>query len=232
MRPREGEMGDEERRLTDEQVARVLDRAAGIERSLPSPGLTVAQLQEVAVEAGIPPEALSQALHEMARFQHPIEGARHAWFDFECTTFAPAISDEDLAWLLRLLGHMDRIEAGVHYRDGFFQWTTPDGLDVQLFLHPRATQIRVRRDDQPHLFKVGLLFVAAGSAWAAALLLPSVASLQESLMVGSAAGVASLLGYMKVRVGRMRTRVAKLSSGISNALAMIVRRGQGSDDEV
>ncbi|MEK9499447.1 hypothetical protein WI372_00455 [Gemmatimonadota bacterium DH-20] len=60
-----------ERRYTDQEVARLLQRAADIDRDAPSGaavarGLSLAELQEIAAEAGIAPTAVARAADEIA----------------------------------------------------------------------------------------------------------------------------------------------------------------------
>lgn len=214
------------RRLTEREVQEVLEIASDIEARAGTGGLTVAELQQVAAEVGIPSEALSGALREVARTTTgPGISVRSSLDQRETRFISGRVSDDDLSWMLRLLEQLGQIEGPVTFEAGALTWETPTALRVALVNRSTETSVTVETNDQRHMVFASAAFMAAGAT--VGLLLSNVGGGDPNVgyaITGAGAGGLGAVLYWRDRVVRLRERVVKVASGISEVVRMIARR--------
>jgi hypothetical protein len=152
-----------ERRFTDREVARILERAAELDRraadrlALPdgsqhvARGLTVAQLQEIGVEAGIPPEYVARAAGELRRPPSVrLEALVGPSTVRRQTRSVPApLQREDLADLVRVVDERVPAQGTATEALGAVRWAaTNRWLDRQVTLEPREGETLIRVEER------------------------------------------------------------------------------------
>ena len=180
-----------ERRLSDAEVSLVLRRAA--EESSET-GLTVAQVQEIAADVGLAPDAIRRALADSAsgalrpaasehRFGVPVSVAKDV-------ALPGALTDEGWDVLVSTLratfGAVGKVsQSGVvrEWRNG----------KLRIAVEPTVAGHRLRMSTQKEgAFRGALLGVAASAVWTAAL----VAGATARPAMGILAGAPALVGIM------------------------------------
>lgn len=152
-----------ERRFTDREVARILERAAELDRRAPdrpetsghrptlARGLTVSQLQEIGVEAGIPPELIAKAAAELSR---------PATIPLSALLGAPPVAREtravrgrltrdELAALVRVVDERVPAQGTVTEALGAVRWAAGGRfLDRKVTLEPQAEETRIQVEER------------------------------------------------------------------------------------
>ncbi len=198
-----------ERQYDDEEVAAIFKRAAESEHSvLPTPaegkGLTLAALQDIGREVGIPPEAIATAARSLE------QGGRPASRRFLGLTigvgrtieFDHPLSDAEWERLVADLRETFDARGTVRYDGPFRQWTNGN---LQALLEPTPTGHRLRlqtvKGDSRAMMSAGLTVL--GGAAATAIVLGLAGSLGHA---GSATGIGfmALMGLGMFTTGAVR----------------------------
>ena len=132
---------------------------------------------------------------------------------------AVTVSDTELAFLLRLLDRLGQIRGEVSYAEGAVRWKSPDGHLVEVLCRPSETQVTVEANEQPRLIEV-----LAGAGWTVLLMTVAARLFPRELLpllVGTGAGVASCVAYLKYRAIAVRETATKTVAGISDALRLV-----------
>ena len=198
-----------ERRYSEEEVAAVFERAAEAQQTArrqlpPGEGLTLADLQEIGREVGIPPELVAQAARSMDQGRRP---ASRTFLGLPIGVGRTIDLDRRLSeeeWERLVVDLRDTFDARgtVRYDGPFRQWTNGN---LQALLEPTATGHRIRlrtvKGDARAFMTAGLT-ILGGSA--AALIAVAVAGgLGDA---GSLAGVGfmSAIGLGMFGIGAIR----------------------------
>ena len=209
---------DSDARLTRDEVDEVLTRATRLTDE-EDVGLTVQELHEVAEEAGIPSEALSEALREISRSAAAERLTVKRWIRQRDTAFIPvSVSDAELALLLRLLDRLGQIRGGVSHEAGAIRWKSAEGHAVEVFCRPAETQVAIETELQP-----SLLEVAGGAFWTWLLVVVTARMAPDAAwsLIGGAIGLASIGVYLKLKAAKLRESATKSLAGISDALRLV-----------
>lgn len=227
----------EARRLTESELEGVLSRAVELDRAGDDKGWDPAVVEEIAVAAGISSKAVRRAIAEIDSDRAPPESiAEPHPLRHRETSFAEArLSEEDAAFLLRLLSRLGQLGRKVDYVDGRAMWTTPDGVSVSLT--PRAAETHVEAEGKIGLDvgKAGVLFVGGSVAWAIALspilMGHPIRQLLIPILGGAAIGTVGWATYWRLKLQSLRTRVSSLSHGIAGTLELLSGRTLGPGPE-
>jgi len=220
-----------ERRYTEEEVAAIFERAAEAQqasrRQLPAgEGMTLADLQSIGREVGIPAELVAQAAQNLERggevkprrfFGLPIGVGRTIEFDRRIT---------DAEWEQLVVDLRETFDArGVVRYDGpFRQWTNGN---LQALLEPTPTGHRLKlqtvRSASRASMTAGVLMTAvSGVMVAVAAISGHAASAIDAVwplaLVGSTlfgAGAVRLPGWARLRGRQMEGVSARLARGIA-----------------
>ena len=137
-----------ERRYNEEEVATIFERAAQAQQSVrralqPGEGMTLADLQEIGREVGIPPELVAQAARSV---DHAGRSASRKFLGFpigvgQTVELGRKLTDED--WERLVIDLRDTFDArgSVRYDGRFRQWTNGN---LQALLEPTPTGHRLR----------------------------------------------------------------------------------------
>jgi len=198
-----------ERRYSEDEVAAVFERAAEAQQTAPrhlppGEGMTLAELQEIGREVGIPPELVAQAARSMDQGRRPasrtflglpIGVGRTIHIDRR-------LSDEEWERLVVDLRETFDARGTVRYDGPFRQWTNGN---LQALLEPTATGHRFRlqtvKGEARVLMTGGLAILGGGAAT-----LIAVAVAGGLGDAGSLAGVAflSTIGLGMFGIGAIR----------------------------
>lgn len=150
-----------ERRFTDREVARILERATDLERSgagpgasagLPSPrGLTVAQLQEIGTEAGIDPSLIARAAAEVGARGSvlPVAPLGSPPVHRELRSVPARLSRDALSELVRLVDERVPAQGTVTEALGTVRWSARDRhLHRQVSLEPGTDETLIRVEER------------------------------------------------------------------------------------
>jgi len=216
-----------ERRFTDKQVALILRRAADLEKrsstSGSSPrGLTLADLKEIAAEAGIDPDLIGRAVAEMEgpRGLEPTsviigpETVRR-----EVRAIAGELGKEELAELMRLVDDQVADQGTVAEALGFVRWTSQGRfLSTQVSLEPTRGETLMRVEERYSEALRGVLHGIPASYGAIFGLAYALEGLNLGLAPGSLVALATTIAgwgigtsIWRVISARSRTRVRKLA---------------------
>ena len=226
-------MKPQTQKLSRSQVALVLERAARLEHDGDEEGLTIAELQSVAQEVGIPSNALSRALADLASTSSEERPSTWKLTRHVDTGTVSRIPDDDLAWLLRILAQLGQIKGHVRYEGGVLRWSTPDGFEMELRSHPAGTDIRVQFDDIKHLTVRTGLFALAGGAWTTVLFYLMETSYPEIVLpaiAGSALGAVGSLAYWRARATAVGERLRKRTAALIEVLKMVKSRPDSPEE--
>ena len=210
-------------RLTESQVGQVLEKAATIDASDSSGGLTISELHDIADQVGIPRAALSRALSEVALAAAAQDTRSRGWLHHRSVSFVRGrITDDDLAWLVRLLDELGQIHGRIRYERGALRWRSPTGFRVELVNRPGETHVSVEAHDHFATARAGVYAVSLGLL--AGLVGADTIDAIYPLILGGAAGTAGFGAYLRVRAEKLRNSVGKASRGIAEVLQMVVKR--------
>lgn len=165
----------DERRYDEAEVAWMLQRAADSGPALPAderrPGVTLAELQEAAREAGLDPAAVARAANEVALGAHLPAAVRSAWGlpvgVSRTIEFGGPVSDE--AWSRMVLHFRRTFQAdGKLLRDGSLrEWRngnlratlepTPSGHRLHLSTHKSTARVRLLTSAAYGVLTVGMV---------------------------------------------------------------------------
>ena len=217
-----------ERRYTDEEVAQLLQRAADLDRDTESStlarGLSLAELRDVAAEAGIDPGMVTQAASELPgrRARRPTQGLLGGSGVVARTAALPGRLDRDAMGHLVDIIDADSSEQGtVGEALGSVRWTSSNRFSSrQIVLQPGDTESVVRVEERYtrraraviHLLP---MTYAAGAGLAAGAEFFVAGAAQASVAVGAA-----LAGF---GIGRaiwsfLRSRSARRVEGLIGKL--------------
>ncbi len=149
---------DGSRRFTDREVATVLRKASEIEEregSAGSGGLSLDDLQEIAREVGIAPEAIAKAVDglDSARVRSPLRGGAPSAHK-AVHAVRGELNDEALGQLIRLVDDETDSAGAISEALGSVRWTTGDRFhSMQVSLTPEngETVIQVVEKVRPRL---------------------------------------------------------------------------------
>jgi hypothetical protein len=228
-----------ERRYNEDEVAAIFERAAEAQQSVrrqlpPGEGMTLADLQEIGREVGIPAELVAQAARSMDRGGQP---ASRSFIGLPIgvgltVDLDRPLSDEEWERLVVDLRETFDARGSVRYDGPFRQWTNGN---LQALLEPTPTGHRVRlqtvKGDSRALMTggVGMLGVAAATLAAVA-----VASGLGDTGALTGVGFLSLMGLGMFSIGALRLpRWAQLRrrqmEGVAARLALAAE-SQSPDD--
>jgi len=147
-----------ERRFTDKEVALILRRASDLEKRDSSTaltsgrGLTLSDLKEIAAEAGIDPELVSQAVTEMEGPKGLRSGSLLAGpgtVRREVRAIPQEMSRDELADLFRLVDEEVPDQGTVQEALGNVRWTSKGRfLSTQVSLEPGAGETLMRVEER------------------------------------------------------------------------------------
>lgn len=210
-------------RLSDREAKEILERASRIEAAGDLTSLSVTELHEIAQQAGIPSEALSKAIEEATRVSAKGKDSRQGWLHHrEISVVRGQISDEDLAWLTRLLDQLGQIEGTVQYQEGVYRWRSRSGFDIEVLNRPTEAQLSVESRQYSSAAKAAVGF--AGAGFLAGLLGADGFNSVFPYAMGAVAAGASFGVYWKLRLGRLRKSIGKITKQVAGALTMVDRR--------
>jgi len=147
-----------ERRFTDKEVALILRRAADLEKKTTSTslssgrGLTLSDLREIAVEAGIDPELVSRAVTEMEGPRGLQSGsvlAGPGTVRREVRAISGELSREEMAELVRLVDQEVTDQGTVQEALGHVRWTSQGRvLSTQVSFEPGGGETLMRVEER------------------------------------------------------------------------------------
>ncbi len=226
-----------ERRYSEEEVAAIFERAAEAQQTArrhlpPGEGMTLADLQEIGREVGIPPELVAQAaqsIHEPSRQPSrrflglPIGVGRT--LDLE-----RRLSDAE--WERLVVDLRETFDArGTVKTDGSFrQWTNGN---LQALLEPTATGHRLRlqtvKSEARGVMTVGLGFIGvAGAVMTAAAATGHAGEAFETIAILSTIGL-GVFGSIALRLPRWARRRRHQMEAVAARLALAVQSPSSSD---
>lgn len=217
-----------EQRFTDKEVALILRRAAELEKRAPSAaglsakGLTLADLKEIAGEAGIDPELVAQAVAELASSKGLRSGSLLGGpepVQREVRATRGELTKTGMGQLVRVVDEEVRDQGIVQEALGHVRWTSQGRfLSTQVSLEPRGGETLIRVEERysdairgashgiPASY--GLIFGLATALEALNLgPVPAVLFTLASALAGWGIGDAIWRGM----AGRSRARVQRLS---------------------
>jgi hypothetical protein len=219
-----------ERRFTDKQVALILKRASDLEKRSPTSGssprgLTLADLQEIAAEAGFDADLISLAVAEMEgpRGLEPgsaiigPETARR-----EVRAVPGELGKEELAELMRLVDEQVDDQGTFAEALGSVRWTSKgrflSSLSTQVSLEPSQGETLIRVEERYSQALRGILHGLPASYGAVFGLVFALEGLNLGLAPGSLFALATTLAgwgigtsIWRVLSARSRNRVQKLA---------------------
>jgi hypothetical protein len=233
-----------ERRYTDQEVTRLLQRAADLDRdSTPSGiarGLSLTELREIAAEAGIDPRAVTRAAGELTttsstRTAGAVLGASPV---VRRTAAVPArLGPEALGRLVDVVDAEVPAQGTVGEALGTVRWTSSNRfLSRQVVLQPGEGETVMRVEERftdrlravlhglPAAYGGGLALVAATEAVAAGAV-PAAAI----AVAGAAAGFGLGRAIWNVVRGRSTRRVAELARTLEEEAAALAASTERSD---
>jgi hypothetical protein len=228
-----------ERRYSEDEVAAIFERAAEAQQSVrrqlpPGEGMTLADLEEIGREVGIPPELVAQAARSMDQGGRP---AARSLFGLPIGVGLTVhldrpLSDEEWERLVVDLRETFDARGSVRYDGPFRQWTNGN---LQALLEPTETGHRVRlqtvKGDARALMTGGLGLLGIS---AAILVAVAVASGLGDARSVAGVGFLSLMGVGMFGAGALRLpRWAQLRrrqmEGVAARLALAAE-SQSPDD--
>jgi hypothetical protein len=228
-----------ERRYTDDEAAAIFKRAAKNQQSVrrqlpPTDGMTLADLQEIGREVGIPAEMIAEAAGGVAVETRP---DRRTFLGLPIgvgrSVQLPRRLTED-EWERLVVDLRETFAARGHVRvDGSLrQWTNGN---LQVFLEPTATGQRLRlqttKGDARSLMGTGLVLVGAAGATFLANLVSGGAD--WSVLSGVGFLMTGGLGIFGIGAGRVpswaKTRASQMES-IASRVLRITSAGEDRGD--
>jgi len=213
-----------------EEFAEILERAEDLERRAEvalgsQPGFSLAQMREIAAEAGIDPDAVERAAHLLPPKapERPIEHTSGGVFRQRIQVSYPvALGDEGLAKLLAVIqassGHPGSGNVTV---SGLSWWANQGDMHVDVHANNDSTLVEVSVDRSRLLFTPVLLGTV--TAWLLASFL-EVANV--GVVVGSVAAGLGVSGAMlRAFINRATKRTDSLMSSIARAMPRLRKSG-------
>lgn len=220
-----------ERRYTDQEVARLLQRAADIDRHSPAGqsvarGLSLGELQDIAAEVGIAPAAVTRAADEIAapaasRLASAALGG--AGLVRRTTALAVQLDRSGLGRMVEVIDAEVPAAGTVGEALGSVRWTaTGRFLNRQVVVQPTETETVIRVEERytdrlravmhllPALYGAGG-GVALGGAWAGSAPVAGLIAL-----AGSAVGLGVGRALWNALRSRSRRRVDRLSERLAS----------------
>jgi hypothetical protein len=226
------------RRFTDSEVATVLRKAAEIDEAAGAAtgaGLSLHELQEIAKEVGISPEAIAKAAATLER-----RGVRTGGLVAGSPLVRRAVHSVDgelnadgIAGLVRLIDEKSDAAGEVSEALGAVRWTSRDrfhGMQVSITPENGETTIQVVEKALPRMRRVVHLLPAAWGAMLSGGLLASAGAQGElglltALILGVGGGAAAGRAVWTWLSARSRGRVERLADELSREARESVRRG-------
>jgi hypothetical protein len=196
-----------ERRYSEEEIAAIFERAAQAQQAArrqlpPGEGMTLAELQEIGRDVGIPSELVADAARAVDRGGRPTSrkflglpiGVGRA------IELDRRLSEEEWQQLVADLRETFEARGSIRYDGPFRQWTNGN---LQALVEPTTTGHRLRlqtvKGDSRNLMSGGLAILGVGAATA-------VASLLTGGLAGSVNGLVLLavLGLGMFGIGALR----------------------------
>jgi hypothetical protein len=217
-----------ERRYSEEEIAAIFERAAQAQQTArrqlaPGEGMTLAELQEIGRDVGLPAELVADAARSIDRGGRPtsrkflglpIGVGRTIQLDRQ-------LSEEDWQQLVADLRETFDARGSIRYDGPFRQWTNGN---LQALLEPTQTGHRLRlqtvKGDARGLMTAGLGILGVGAATAiASLLTGGLAALPTGLVFLSVIGL-GLFGLGALRLpGWARQRRTQMQA-VAERLAL------------
>lgn len=235
-----------ERRYSEAEVAAIFEQAAEaqqiVRRELaPGEGMTLAQLQEIGREVGIPAEFVAQAARSLER---PAARAERRFLGFpigvgRSVELGRRLSDDEWERLVVDLRQTFDARVTVRQHGSFREWTNGN---LQALLEPTETGHRLRlrtvKGDARGLMTAGLSALGMGAAVVIAMALggrlgaeyPAVAFLWLTGLGLFGAGALRLPGWARLRRRQMDEVAARLEAAASSARQdALPGTGEGDD---
>jgi hypothetical protein len=225
------------RRFTDREVALVLKKAAEIDEASgagPSGGLALRDLEEIAKEVGISPDALTRAVEGLARNRTPSVNVRGAPLSRRVVHAVEGELNEDgLARLVRYMDENADSPGAVSQALGSIRWTSTERMkSLQVAITPVDGETRIQVVEKTatrlrnvlHLVPTSWGLVLGGTALASA----------QAIGGGDAMAAAIAAPILGLAIGRgiwtwisrsSAKRVERLAEGLSREAEEAVRRG-------
>lgn len=231
-----------ERRFTDREVARILQRATELDRDQEAPatgrGLTLAQLREVGAEAGIPPDLVSRAAGELERraLPRPTTLLGSPLAKRQTRSIPASLPREAMARLVRTVDERVPAQGTAVEALGSVRWTSQDRfLSRQIALEPTENETLIRVEERYDARLRVLLHVipaAYGAMFGGVLATESMGG-----TFGVVGGVvitllAWLLGRMawEVVAGRSGARVHDLAEALTEEASRLAATTPGTEE--
>jgi hypothetical protein len=238
-----------DRRFTDREVALVLRRAVELEKrtaaegAVGGKGLSLADLKDIAAEAGISPEVIGRAVAELEsrRGLEPVSLLGPSTTSREIRAVQRALSREALGELIRIVDEEVADQGTVQEALGSVRWTSQGRfLSTQVSLEPSEDETLMRVEER----YTGAIRGAIHGIPAAYGYIFGLAGLLEGLHLGFPvaallAAVGGLLGWglgdlaWRGLAKRSRSRVGELAERLSRAASGLLSRSReeksGSD---
>lgn len=228
-----------ERRYTDDEVAAIFARAAESEQAAPpaaGQGLTLAALQEIGREVGIPAESIALAARSLDQTGRP---ASQTFLGLpigvgRTVEFDRPLSDADWEGLVGDLRETFAARGAVRYDGPFRQWTNGN---LQALVEPTPNGHRVRlqtfKGDSRLLMTAGAVML--GSATATLIAGIVAGNLGQSgiqtgitIMAAIGAGLLATAGLSVARWARVRrAQIEGVIARLANARPSLPAAGQG-----
>lgn len=206
-----------------EEFAEILERAEHVERRAgvalgSQPGFSLAQMREIAAEAGIDPDAVERAAHLLPPKapERPIEHTTGGVLRQRIQASYPvALSDEGLAKLLTVIrASSSQPGTGEATVTGLSWWSTQGDMHVEVHTDRESTLVEVSVDRSRLLIAPGLFGIV--TVWILASLL-EVADVGV-VVVSIAAGLGVAGGMLRAFVNRAKKRTDSLMNSIARAM--------------
>ena len=205
----------DDRRYSEEEVAEIFRRATEAQQTArrqlpPGEGMTLAQLQEIGREVGIPGELVAQAARSVSEAGDPTS---RSFLGLpigvgRTIELGRQLSEAEWERLVVDLRETFRASGRVRYDGPFRQWTNGN---LQALLEPTATGHRVRlqtiKENSLSLMTIGLGFLAVSVAM---LVIGGVSGSGAASSAGTVAAMgAAMFGFGAIRLpgwARLRSR--------------------------
>jgi hypothetical protein len=217
---------DESRRFTDREVAIILKKAAEIDENegkSSAGGLSIDELKEVAVGAGISPSSIEEAARRLEKrpSQNPLRGSPLVRRSVHAVS--GELNTEAIARLIRLVDERTDATGSVTEALGSVRWTSRERFrSQQVDITPQAgeTRIQVVEKIAPRLRRVLHLLPAAWGLMIAGPIVSSAQGVPASLgivvaVLSAAAGAAVGRGIFATISSRSAQRVERLAADVA-----------------
>jgi hypothetical protein len=217
------------RRYTDQEVAEIFERASQVQRAGlrkdPAEGMTLSQLQEIAREVGIAPEAVAEAARSVdLTDRRTIRRMLGLPVGVGLTAdLGRRLTDEEWQQLVVDLRETFDARGSVREEGAFRQWTNGN-LQVHIEPTPTGNQVRMRtlKEDARVLITVGLVliglaaFALPAKVLAGADMSNTLARILPLAFIGAGISVVAAIQvprWARKRQAQMASILARLRSG-------------------